>query len=328
MRLTRRAVAVALTTAVLAACGGGGSGGSSGAPSGPAEPQSAATITSAPTTVPAFVTPRVGECRGPISREIIKADSDARPTVGCDQPHGSETAFVDSLPAPVAALPYDEVAALTEDSPELLPILGQCREESDHYLGESPTGPDAAPVTNLFVPFYIPTAEEWAEGARWLRCDAVTEPFDGQATWATTESLRGILTRGPLPASLRACYQTTYPDFTGLTSCDQAHKGELMLEYLASDPNIDALGNDIEAIEAYIYTEPFIKGCADGVAAMVGVRGPDELAQRAIYSATVPIDVERWPADPKARKVWCFALVDQPTVGTLEGLGTKPVPRA
>lgn len=193
MRLTRRAVAVALATALLAACGGGG-GGSSDAPSGPAEPQSAATITSTPTTVPAFPTPRVGECRGPISREIIEADSDARPTVGCDQLHGSETVFVDSLPAPVAALPYDKVAALTEDSPELLPILSQCREDSDHYLGENPIGPDAVRVTSLFVPFFIPPAEEWAKGARWLRCDAVTEPFEGQATRATTESLRGILT--------------------------------------------------------------------------------------------------------------------------------------
>jgi len=44
--------------------------------------------------------------------------------------------------------------------------------------------------------------------------------------------------------------------------------------------------------------------------------------------ATVPIRVERWPADPKARKVLCLALVDQPIVGTLEGLGMKPLPQA
>ena len=270
----------------------------------------------------------MGECRGPITREIIKADADPRPTVGCDQLHGSETAFVGSLPAPVAALPYDKVAALTEDSPELLPILSQCRSDFDHYLGESGIGPDAVRVTSLFSPFFIPTAEEWAKGARWLRCDAATEPFDGQATRGTTESLRGILTRGPLPVSLRACYRVTFPDFTGLTSCDQAHKGELMLEYLATDPRIAAFGTDIKAIEAYIYTKPFVKGCDDRVAALVGVRGPAELEQRAIYPATVPINVERWPADPQARKVWCIAIVDQPIVGTLEGLGMKPLPRA
>ena len=61
---------------------------------------------------------------------------------------------------------------------------------------------------------------------------------------------------------------------------------------------------------------------------MVGLRGSDELQRRGIYVATVPIRVERWPADPKARKVLCLALVDQPIVGTLEGLGMKPLQRA
>lgn len=248
--------------------------------------------------------------------------------MACDQLHGSETAFVGQLPATVAALPHDQAAALTENSPELLPILSQCRDEFDRYVGVSRIDPDTVRVSTLFNPFFIPTAEEWAEGARWLRCDAVTSPFEGQATRGTTESLRGIMTRGPLPASLRACYRVTFPDFTGLTSCDQVHKGEIMLEHQVSDPKIEALGTDTKAMEAYVVTRPFNHVCADRVAAMVGLTGSDELGQRGIYVATLPIRVERWPADPKARRVWCMALVDLPTVGTLEGLGMKPVPRA
>lgn len=121
--------------------------------------------------------PKVGQCRGPITKEIFEADTDSRPVVACDQPHGSETAYTGDLPAEVAALPYDQVAALTGDSPDLQPLYQRCGDESDRYMGISRVaGTDAFRPSNLSNSLYIPTAEEWAEGARWFRCEAVTKP--------------------------------------------------------------------------------------------------------------------------------------------------------
>ncbi len=311
----RPAVALLLLTAVMAACARGDSDG--------ADPS--------PVTTSAPATPQVGECRGPISQEIFAADTDTRPTVPCDQAHGSETVLVGQLPAAVAALPQEQAAALSNHSPEMFPTLDQCTEEFDRYVGVSRIGPDAVRRGNLSMAFFVPPAEDWARGARWVRCDAVTEPFAGQAVRSTTESLRGILARDPLPAAWRSCYgevTVAAPPtvrYEGFTSCDQPHEGEVLLRFQVSDPKVDALAGDPRALEEFARTG-FVQVCTDRVAAHMGLSTAAFTRRGDIRVVSTALQVPRWATDPKSRQVQCLGFTQQPTVGTLEGLGTKPLP--
>ncbi len=278
----------------------------------------------------AFVTPKVGECRGPITVEIRQADSDPRPTVPCDGPHGSETAFVDALPAQAVAFSYDQAAALRQDSPEMTATLDRCAEETDRYVGLSPiAGTDAVRQINLVQPWFIPSAAEWAKGARWIRCD-VSPVLDGQQERATNERLRGLGTRDPLPVAWRTCHkdgaELPADSFQGYLSCEQAHEGEVILVFQTTDPKIDSLAGDPKALNDYI-GNTFPQQCEERVASYVGL-SVGQLGQRGdIEVRTSTVSFDRWPTEPKQRQVQCSATTPR-TTGTLEGLGTKPLPPA
>lgn len=244
------------------------------------------------------------------------------------RPHGSETFFVGELPPAVAALPYEQAAAMNVRSPEMRPSIDQCREEFDNYAGVSRAG-EAVRPTNLSWAFYIPSAERWADSARWIRCDAVTRPLDGQPERSTSESLKGILTKNPLPASLRACYREAAPPpdnaLESSTSCDQPHEGESLLRYRVTDPKIDALGGDQDALADYVSgTAP--NTCTEGVAAHLGL-STSALRQRGdVRVVASTLNFDRWFSDPQARQIECTAVTERPVTGTIEGLGSGPLP--
>ncbi|CAN5740734.1 hypothetical protein BH23ACT12_BH23ACT12_15260 [soil metagenome] len=315
MNRARLTVAVLLVTALTGACSSDGDRG----------PETTGTPTA---SAAAFVTPKVGECRGPITLEIRQADSDPRPTVPCDGPHGSETAFVGDLPAQVADLPYDQAAALTGNSPEMTAILDRCDEEFERYVGVSRiVGTDAIRPINLAQPFFIPTADEWAKGARWIRCDAFPRLLEGQQERATTERLRGLGTRDPLPVAWRTCYEggaPPPPNYEGYLSCEQAHGGEILLLFQTTDPKIDALGGDPKALEDYI-ADTFPQQCEERAAAYMGLSVAQLVQRGDVKVGTGTVSLARWPAEPKQRWVQCRATT-RPMTGTLEGLGTRPLP--
>jgi len=298
-------------------------------PAGDATPSPSSTTTSVPSEL-GFVTPQVGECRGLVTREIIRAPSDVRVPASCDEPHGSETVFVGQLPAAVAEGPHAGADALSDSSPELRPILDECDEEYKRYVGVSRIGSDSVREANVSRAFFIPPVDDWARGARWIRCDVVTDPVNGVANRGTTERLRGILLQNPLPPAWRACYRDVVQppklSFDVLSSCDQPHAGEALLRFQVADPKVDALLSDQTALEDYARTG-FNQACNDRVAAHLGLSTADLAARKEITVGLVALQVARWAAEPKRREVQCLAFTSQPTVGTLEGLGDQPLPR-
>lgn len=317
-RVTRgcRAGFLALVVGLLAGCATPG-------------PESGPSVTTATGLAPRSPDPQVGECRGLISREIIRASSDVRPPLPCDQPHGSETVFVGELPPAVASLSHRAADELTNDSETLRPLLDRCDEEYERYVGVSRIGPDSVRVSNLSRAFFIPSADDWAQGARWLRCDAVTEPLNGQPNRETTERLRGILNQDPLPPAWRACYRDVTPPpqlrFDFFTSCDQPHAGEALLRFDVNDPALDAMAKE-GTLDEYARSG-FDQACTDRVADLVGLSPTALSARRDIMVGIVVPQLSRWGDDPKARWVQCLAFTPRLTAGSLEGLGTDPLPR-
>ena len=312
-----RAVVLVLAVA-LAACGCSDGGAGRAAPS-----------TARATPPPAFANPQVGACRAPISDEILAAASDPRPAIPCDQPHGSETVFVGQLPADVAMLAHEEASALDRGTAELGPALERCEKEYDAYVGVTRIEPDGFRPDNLVLAFFIPAAEEWAKGARWLRCDVATAPFAGQAVRATTEPLRGIGARNPLDPAWRTCFRdvTGSPAarFEGFTPCAEPHKAEALVVFQVTDPKVDTLAGDPKALGDYV-RNGFLAACTQRVAARIGL-STTALAERGdIGTGSVALEVSRWATQRRARRVQCLALVAEPTVGTLEALGSRPLP--
>lgn len=310
------AAALALVAALLAGCL---------APA-PEPGPSATTSTGIPPRSP---DPQVGECRGLITREIIRASSDVRPPLSCDQPHGSETVFVGELPPAVAALSHREADQLTNDSEALRSVLDQCDEAYERYVGVSRIGPDSVRVSNLSRAFFIPSADDWAQGARWLRCDAVTEPLNGQPGRDTAVRLRGILNQTPLPPAWRACYRDVTPPpqlrFDFFTSCDQPHAGEALLRFDVRDPNLDEMAR--QGTLGDYARSGFDQACTDRVADLVGL-SPAAFADRKDITVGIVVpQLPRWAEDPKARWVQCLAFTPRLTVGSLEGLGPEPLRR-
>ena len=310
----RRAVCILSVSGLMAACSSGDQSGR----------RSVDEVSS-----PEFESPMVGECRGPMTQEIYDAVSDTRPTIACDQPHGSETFFVGPLPDEIAALPHSQLGELPEEFPAKDQMLRPCDEEYDQYVGVRPLGPDSFRPHNLSLAFYLPSAEQWEQGARWIRCDVVTRPFEGQADRSFPESLRGIVARDALPPGLRRCYREVIilpeVELLGLGSCDHAHQGEILVEFQVTDPGIDALGNDREALKRYT-DDRYLQTCRERMTPMLGLSAAEFRERRDIKVGQAVLDLADWPADPTARRVWCLAVTEQLITGTVEGLGSNPLP--
>ncbi len=296
---------------------------------GDADPGASPPTTSG-TPPPGFDTPQVGECRGTMTEEIYDAVSDTRSTVPCTEPHGSETFLVTELPDEAAALPRDEVAELPDDFPAKRRVLDECDQEHDRYVGVRRLGPDAIRPNNLSWAFYLPPPEDWEKGARWVRCDAVTRPFEGQEERTTTERLQGVGASDALPAALRRCYRDVTPppdvNVLGLGSCDQPHLGEILVELQVTDPEIDRLADDPEALADYADPDSFFATCGERLAPQLGLSAADFSRRTDIKVGTAVLDIADWPTDPEARRVWCIAVTERPVTGTMEGLGTAPLP--
>lgn len=320
----RRAAAGLLIVAVLVGCSGGGRDEAKPSPGGA-------------TATPARV-PQVGECRGPISKEIFGSSFDARPTVPCEQVHGSETVFVAQLSAALAGLPHDRISAMFEvkyGTQELDPILSECEVAFERYVGETRFAPDASLPTNLSLAFFMPSSDEWAAGGRWVRCDAVTEPFTGQEARGTTESLRGIAARDPR-TPWRLCFnETSRPEprdqgrseGSSFTSCDQPHNVEEIMRIRVADPKVDMAADDTSVITSYL-TREFGPRCVDRAAAHLGLSRRAMEQREDIKLSVHAINPEAWPTSSRARAVACRATTQEPTVGTLEGLGRRPLVRS
>ena len=248
-----KAATAGAVVALLAACGGSADNG--------ARPVSTTNETASTTTTSVLpARPSVGECRAPIAVEDREGMLDDRPVVPCDEPHGSETTAVLDLPPSFDDLDRD--AAAVELAGEVEGVDGNaCRDAGADWLGHQfrvEVDTIRAVVAVGWHPS-LPDAEAWADGARWLRCEVVLEPFADRPPAATTASLRGAASdpRRLPPPELRRC-RFGSDGRNEQVPCDELHTHEEVVEIVVvgldpalfepADPAGDLHGRCIDAM--------------------------------------------------------------------------------
>ena len=151
---------------------------------------------------PLFQAPVVGQCSD-LSRAELDLPSYGEAPVDCAGPH---TALVTA----VAALP-DGLAYDSADFTEL--ALRTCYDAQREAAGASKLG---VRLTAYAIGYFVPTAEQQAAGARWLRCDLVL--------LGGTEllPLPGRLDVGKFPYKLTVSRCLAGQDFA-VTACSEKH---------------------------------------------------------------------------------------------------------
>jgi hypothetical protein len=256
----------------------------------------------AQTTVPDAMVgaPAVGECRPPVTQAEIDPASDARPPVPCSEPHGFETVHVGELIGGPAAWPGEDLPAdLTTQ------IARACQPALESYLDLPMAGEYVVPNRISAFAYFVPTADEWAAGARWFRCDAFVTPLAIGEQTAITGTLEGV-GGAPLPSAYRIC-----DDASGFVPCTDPHD----LEYVA-------------AVQAGQDTYPTVSDpalaerCRAPVAQELAISSRSDLS----FSVAIPTE-EAW--QDGVHVIYCVvgAAGGEPLVGTLAGIGDDaPLP--
>lgn len=138
----------------------------------------------------------------------------------CSEPHDAETVSVATNALP-ATRPYPTEAE-TETSSG--PVGTALDDACDWNTVNTHLGDDAGHYV-AFVSWEarLPSREQWAAGARWIRCDAV---YRVDAPRLAPGRMAGAL-KGPRAADYRACYDGTPTDYD-IVACSAPHTAEIM----------------------------------------------------------------------------------------------------
>ncbi|MGY1739693.1 MULTISPECIES: septum formation family protein [unclassified Blastococcus] len=272
-----RAGAALCVLALLAACTGTAAGEALPADLGPAKPT---VPVAGPGGADPAAPPVVGTCW---ALEAGQEDTplDPPPAVSCGSEHSAETAVVgdtglgagDERPSEEELSGDGALATAVDELCDLDDVVG--------YLGGTdPEDPHA------FYAVFLPDEEQWAAGARWMRCDV----FYG---YVSPQSAPGVMARalsGPDAAAYRVCFAGTPTDY-GVVPCSEEHQAE-PTGYRLADLPVDAPYPD-EPTRAGLAAS-----CAGSVQDYLG--GPPPLG----YTPDVWIDTAgEWPDRPDARCV-------------------------
>jgi hypothetical protein len=108
--------------------------------------------------------PTVGQCWVGLASSVGLSVADGLHAVDCSAPHSNQTIAVERIPASVTGYPTGEVPLFTPSQyakmfgADFRPILGNMKVE----IGA---------ITRLSEQTYVPTFEQWKQGARWVRVD-------------------------------------------------------------------------------------------------------------------------------------------------------------
>jgi len=131
--------------------------------------------------------PVAGSCHALTQQEEYAVESDSSPSVPCASAHTTETFLVSALPAPFSSDRARPNAAARAQ------IAGQvCTGDALRgYVGAAYLDG----LYGLWTVSFLPTAQAWHGGARWIRCDVVQTSVD--------DALRPVVRRATLHAALR-----------------------------------------------------------------------------------------------------------------------------
>jgi hypothetical protein len=199
----RLCAAVAALCLAAAACDGS-AGENDSSSTAPSDPRTNATHEAALVDAP-----EVGTCWQVPASNALDSDYwfDDSTVVDCSEPHTTETAEVIRLTDPTVA--------------EASEYLNLCGEYARTYLGVDPAS---------WVPWggaaYLPSREQVADGASWMRCDAMLlATWDGTRPRETTGSAAGAA--DDPPAELWACLdQHPRTSDQPFVPCDRPHAYE------------------------------------------------------------------------------------------------------
>ncbi|MGH9186376.1 MAG: septum formation family protein [Acidimicrobiales bacterium] len=270
--------------------------------------------------------PKAGECRGPISIADISAATDSRPTVPCDQPHGTETATVHDLPE---QWDYNQVreALETGGEPRLENLLSDCSADVQDYVGSPVVEPESAAEVNphqLELSYFVPTRDEWERGARWLRCDVTLYPPEGadeDAPAGTTVAFAGAAAQPVIDPSFRQCSTLPAADDLPDVPCTEPHVRELMLVVLDTDLDPTSVlrqneWSDLAGPAAHAH-------CGAALPSRVGAERPDIVAQEWVPRLDMAIEEYEFFGTVTYE---CWAVTSVPITGTVQAIGSNPLP--
>ena len=244
-----------------------------------------------------LVDPVVDTCRSKLDTEYPMT---AQSTIGCDQPHLFETAYVGRF-GPDATGPDRIEKALYDES---LPV---CIDRMGSYLGSADWR------ASSFWPYvYLPAISEWTAGARWFRCEVGRYTGEDSATYviSVTGSVRNVLADGGL-GRYRRCLEQIGEDLR-VVECAEPHHREVM------DPIVDLGGVVPEHIGD------------DGFHALAGDICSVVLFE---YLGTSRDDVSwwgNWPSEEEwdehgDRTMRCSAVTAEAVTGSVKGIGDGPL---
>jgi len=232
----------------------------------PTEPSDTLTASQPTTQEPAVApAPQDGACRMLTLKDIPPPSNDT-PTVACDQTHTAVTYFVDQWPRRMV-----QAATGVEDEELESYVTQRCDAAWRNTVGGSL---EDWVVSIVSWAWYRPTPEQFAEGARWFRCDVVA----GQNTDRLEDlpqSVNGLFDN-KYPDTFHACWTKVFSDQDGvdegtLTSCARKHQQRAI--------GIVQLGNG-KADQAYPGTDATFNQanelCADKVAKWRGEKQPGQ----------------------------------------------------
>lgn len=224
---------------------------------------------------PESAPPGVGQCHD--TPDAVLADAhDPTPPVACDRPHTLETYAVLHADRPL-------------DKPTVARMEQRCVRRIDAFLGG-----DGFARTTVGVYYFMPSRQQQADGARWVRCDAgVVENTGVSAVRQVTGSLQGAFTGG-VPKTYRRCLNSP-PDPARpqpLVPCHRPH----VAEELPAGVDLGAAGDRYPGTATL--TARANARCAEAVATGL----PD--AGRSLVVVPTP---QMWRAGTTTAQCWALA---------------------
>jgi hypothetical protein len=180
----------------------------------------------------------------------------------------------------------------------------ECSGRHLEYLGfDAVAVPNLPPDRLQLFAYYIPTEADFADGARWFRCDALVEPLNAAETTSIDGTLEDVYGT-PLPVSYRLCEGRL-----GLTvGCDDVHE----LEYLAS-----VVLDDLTAYPSQRGDPRVTAACR---VPLLDALGLTEERQDLVFGYLLPTEAA-WGAGAQGATCVVGAADGSELSGTLAGLG-------